>query len=340
MELDSLNNLSAFEYVSAQGVMQLLYSWKRPEVRPALLTSIDALILQSTTGRIRLTELGPLCTVLREKSCATDEDMFTRLLHLLSIAVRNPENPKQLSGQIITTIVECVKQAATLRYLDAGRYAALAMFRACLWKENKIHCGTVSDSLTLLLSLCARDSTTLGAVCSILQFISETNLGKEDLVKAGAIPLLVNLLYHDDSGVVLRSLSALHELSADLRCCTAITQCGGALVVVSILSLQSSKMTSVAVGIIQNLSRDKDSIHAVQAAGAVDAVTPLLLMDDPLLQSAAVGALLNLHQGDDESRRQLKTVLTMAIVEGAMASFEEELSVIPTPPCHPTQRGA
>ena len=311
--------------MSFESIAHLLYSWRRAEIRPVLLNSVDTLLNQRI-GPSQLkgpNDLATLCTVIRDKDCAMDADVYERMTGLLHALLKRPQNRKQLEGQVLSTVIESVKLAVTNHNVEASRWAILSMLRCLVIPDSRIHCIDSVPHLVNAMFVCAKNPTVQAASASIIQLIGETSLGRDELKKWNAIPALVSLLFHDSLNVVQRALSALQELTCDLSCCQLVGDAGGVFPIIALLGMRKSPdVTRIAAGVVQNLSRDKETVGLVQAAGATEAVTPLLLDSNPSVQCSAVGALLNLHMGDSESRATLKRVIALTIAEAAIADIK------------------
>jgi hypothetical protein len=308
--------------VSLTTLNGILYSWERKEFRAAVTNGLDGLCTALMTqpedaAEAVADDLTYLVTVAKSSRCSEDVAMFSKVARALRLLTGRRRNVSQLRDGNVRAIIAVLTTAVSVNNDSAAVDAALALLHAMfVCSENALVCIDAIQPLVRCLGSVRPELQAVASGC-VQSLCLVSSLAREDIVNAGGISRLVALLYCADTTAV-RAIAALHCATADLNVCRAVREAGGIHPVAILLRAEDNDIVAHAAGTLQNISRDRDSVAVVLSARVVDLMMPVLLSGNCQLQASAIGALLNLHQGDAESRNQLKATLTMTVTAAAI----------------------
>lgn len=231
--------------------------------RKSAAAEIRSLAKKSTDNRILLAEssaIPALVKLLSSKDLKTQEHAVTALLNL-SIYDQNKELIV-VAGAIVPII-----QVLRMGSMEARENAAAAIFSLSLIDDNKITIGSTPGAIEALVELLQSGSsrgkkdaaTALFNLC-----IYQGNKGKA--VRAGLVPILLELLMETESGMVDEALAILAILSGHPEGKAAIGAASAIPVLVGVIRNGSPRNKENAAAVMVHLCNgEHQQLHLAEA---------------------------------------------------------------------------
>ena len=189
---------------------------------------------------------------------------------------------------------------------------------ACLPLGIQVQDASASDLVSLVRLLHGDVGFVQSAVLFTLRTLALNSYNRSQIIQAGAIGRIVQLLKSKSQEVQLSAVGALSCLSRERNNQALFLSAEGAVASLTrLLKSSSATVQCTAVATLSNIATDADGAAAVGAAGTIPPLIHLLKSKSVFVQSEAAKALGNLGSNEANERHWATSALLLPWLPGS-----------------------